>query len=520
MKSAVEMAPDTEAAKVFFDQCAKSEASHVILISSAMVYGASHNNPGLMSESRPAQRNGANPVGAGWAEIESLAASALSGKKLTILRTAAVVARGGADYFSQLLEGRVAVTLAGYDPPLQLLSPEDLARAVCCAIERSEGGVFNVAPRGVIPLKKALRLAGARRAAFPRTIQKAARALLRPLGLARSIGHLDFIRYSWTVSDRRIRTELGYEPERASAEAALEIGGKREPLEFGIRNSEFGMGEDSLSRTPHFAFRIREARFDEFGLDPEYLSKIGRRVFNFLEKRYWRIEVDGLENLPATGGAVLVGVHRGFMPWDGIMFIHQVFQQTGRVPRFLMHPGLVKPPFAFNFMTKIGGVIACQENADFALSRGEMLGVFPEGVGGAFTLYRDAYRIGKFLRNDFVKMALRHRAPIVPFITVGSAEIFPILKKLDWRWWKKKMDWPCLPITPTFPFLPVPLPSKWHTQILAPIQIEQYGEDASDDPRAVRAISDQVRSRMAEAMQSIVRRRKSIFYGSVFEKEA
>ncbi|HEU4390066.1 MAG TPA: 1-acyl-sn-glycerol-3-phosphate acyltransferase [Blastocatellia bacterium] len=492
----IEMTPDLSDAAAVFDRCARNRAGHVILISSALIYGASHSNPGMIGELRPAQRNGANSIGCRWGDLESMASERLRGQRLTILRPAAVLRRGAEDYFSQLLGGRIAVTLPGYDPPLQLLAPQDLARAVRCAVERSTGGVYNVAPDSVIPLRKALQLAGARRTPVPRVIQLVARAALRPFGLARSISHLDFIRYSWTVSNAKIKRELSFAPRRSSAGAVVGINAKRSPF-------------------------VPSMRFDEFGLDPGFLSLLGRMLFGFLEKRYWRIEVDGFEYLPREGGAVLVGVHRGFMPWDGIMMVHQIFQHTGRVPRFLMHPGLVKPPFAFNFMTKIGGIIACQENANYVLARGEMLGVFPEGVGGAFTLYRDAYRIGRFLRNDFVKMALRHRTPIVPFITVGSAEIFPILKKLDWPWWQKRMDWPCFPITPTFPLLPVPLPSKWHTQFLTPLHIErQYGPEAADDPGTVGAISDEVRVRMAAAMRAIVSRRRSIFYGSVFEEEA
>jgi len=205
------------------------------------------------------------------------------------------------------------------------------------------------------------------------------------------------------------------------------------------------------------------------------------------------------------------------MPWDGIIIIHQILRLIGRCPRFLLHPGLVKFPFLANFMTKIGGVIACQENSNRVLERGEILGVFPEGVKGAFSLYRDAYRLGRFLRNDFVKIALRYQAPIVPFITVGSAEIFPILKKIEWSWWKRHTDWPCLPLTPT----PLPLPSKWHTQFLPPIRIEGiYPPTAAEDPVMVRAISQEVRNAMEQAIEKILIRRKSIFYGSVFEEEA
>ena len=193
-------------------------------------------------------------------------------------------------------------------------------------------------------------------------------------------------------------------------------------------------------------------------------------------------------------------------------------QKFGRYPRFLIHPGLIKFPFLFNYMTKLGGIVACQENAAYVLERDEMLGLFPEGIRGAFSLYRDAYKIGKFGRDEYVKLALRHRAPIVPFVTVGSAEIFPILKKWDWAWWKRNTEWPTFPITPTFPFLPpVPLPAKWHTQFLEPIHLEQrYPPEAATDPATVRAISLEVRGVMEKAVGDLLRRRKSIFYGSIF----
>jgi 1-acyl-sn-glycerol-3-phosphate acyltransferase len=261
--------------------------------------------------------------------------------------------------------------------------------------------------------------------------------------------------------------------------------------------------------------------FDDFGMSRPYIAAFGRTLFHFLHRHYWRIEVDGLDRVPREGRGMLVGVHRGFMPWDGVMLLHTVVRGVGRYPRFLIHPGLVKFPFLADYMTKLGGIIACQENADHVLGGGQLLGMFPEGIQGAFTLYRDAYRLGKFGRDEYVKMALRHRAPIIPFVTVGSAEIYPILGKIEWRWFRRLTEWPFLPITPTFPLLPLPLPSKWHTRFLEPMPLDRrYGPDAAQDAEAVRAISQEVRGRMQEALDELRRRRRSIFFGSIFEPPA
>ncbi len=491
-------APDLADAEVVFRQCERSDVKHFILVSSAALYGATPQNPGLISESRAPSRDARFKIAGKWIELEQAAARHFGEDvALTILRPAIVIAPGGADYFTRLFRSRLAFTLPGHDPSLQLLSPEDLAGAVKCAIEQRAAGIYNVTPTGVVPLRKSLRLAGVRRIPVPRTLQRLARGVMSSLGLVHSIDQLDYIRYSWTVSGEKIKNQLGFEPAHSSAEALAEF-------------SKAANGRQLRAKS-------EEPQFDDFGMDTNYISALGRTVFKFLEKYYWRIEIKGLEMVPRKGSLVLVGMHRGFMPWDGIMIIHQMSKLIGRCPRFLMHPGLVTWPFCFNFMTKLGGVIACQENADRMLKRGEILGVFPEGVNGVFTLYRDAYRLGKFGRNDFVKMALRHQAPIIPFVTIGSAEIFPILKKFDWNWWKRRTEWPCLPLTPT----PLPLPSKWHTQFLAPIEIRDvYPAEAAADPGTVRAISAEVRSRMEAAIETILSRRKSIFFGSVFEQEA
>jgi 1-acyl-sn-glycerol-3-phosphate acyltransferase/nucleoside-diphosphate-sugar epimerase len=502
------IAPNLEDAELIFQQCARAGIRKFVLLSSAMIYGCSPHNEGLLPETRPILRSELNSVAGAWHDLEALALSyfgesSKTGAELTILRPVAVLVPRGEDYFSRLFRSRIAITLPGHDPTMQLLSPRDLAQAVRCVIEKGKPGVFNVAPKSVITLRAALRLVGARRVPVSRVLQRVVRNAAARAVSTDPIEQLDYIRYSWTVSDEKIRNELSCSPQRSAAEGVAEF--------FLEEKGETVQDENTL---------VLQREFDDFGMDKHYIAAYGRTLFKFLHDYYWRVEAKGLDHVPRQGRAVLVGMHRGFMPWDGVMALHLMVQKLRRYPRFLIHPGLIKFPFLFNYMTKLGGIIACQKNAAYVLGRDEMLGVFPEGIRGAFSLYRDAYKVGRFGRDDFVKLALRHRAPIVPFVTVGSAEIFPILKKVDWGWWKRQTEWPSFPITPTFPFLPpVPLPAKWHTQFLAPIHIEdRYPPEAADDPATVRAISLEVRGVMEGAIGEMLVRRKSIFYGSIFEE--
>lgn len=496
--------PDLTEAEAVFEECARAGLGKIIVLSSAAIYKPDSHNTGLLSEASLTVRKEDASIGGQWSKFEALAEKhlgSLAETKLTILRPTPVLIQGRTDYFSRLFARPFAVILPGHDPSIQLLSPNDLVEAVGCAIVKSASGVYNVAPDGVIPLRAALRLAGSKRLPLSRLLQRLVRPVLASAGLAAPLEQLEYVRYSWTISNRKIKHELGFIPRRSSAEVLLD---------FAQANPDRSLAAASGDSAT--------LEFDDFGMDKGYIAAYGRTLFNFLARYYWRIEVDGLGNVPGEGRAVLAGIHRGFMPWDAVMTLHLLARRAGRYPRFLIHPGLIKFPFLFNFHTKLGGVVACRENADYMLEHDQLLGIYPEGIRGAFSLYRDAYRLGKFGRDDYVKIALRNRAPIIPFVTVGSAEIFPIFGKIDWHWWKRVTEWPFFPVT-TFPLLPLPLPSKWHIQFLPPLHIEeQYPPEAADDAATVRLISKEVRDQMEEAIQKILSRRKSIFYGSVFRQ--
>jgi len=100
---------------------------------------------------------------------------------------------------------------------------------------------------------------------------------------------------------------------------------------------------------------------------------------------------------------------------------------------------------------------------------------------------------------------------------VGSAEIFPILGKVKSKFWQRYAEWPFIPLTPTFPILPIPLPAKWHTLFLPPLHVERtYPPEAAHDRSVVKAIGLEVRKGMQQAIDEILSRRRSIFWGSTF----
>ncbi len=507
------LGPDLDDARAFLAACGASRVPlRVVLVASTAVCEPSHRHPGFVSEARAVALRPKNRLARRWLELEAMAVEAAGASPhvaLAILRAAPLAAADCGEFLPRLIASRLAPALAGYDPSVQLLAAEDLAAAIACllaapaasaAAADTAPAVYQIVPRGTVPVRAAIRLAGNRQLRLPWGLQRLARAVLAPLGLAAAADQLAYARYPATVAGDRAARELGFTARWSSAEAAMAM---RRPAA-------------ASEATP----AVAAPEFDPYGMDRGYIDAYRRTLFGFLHDRYWRVEWRGLEHVPRQGAAVLAGVHRGFMPWDGCMLLHLVARELGRYPRFLIHPALVKFPFLANYMTKLGGILACRENADFVLRRGELLGMFPEGIHGAFTMYRDAYRLGKFGRDEYVRMALRNRAPIVPFVTVGSAEIFPIWGRLDARIVRRTTEWPFLPLGPNFPFPGLPLPSKWHTRFLAPLEVQRdHPPEAADDPAIVAAIGGIVRARMEEAMAAMLARRRSLFRGSVFAPE-
>jgi 1-acyl-sn-glycerol-3-phosphate acyltransferase len=478
------MIPDLAEADSTFRGLAQNRNGRVVVLSSSLIYGTGPGRLALVSETYSPPRQRTHSISHAWRSLEMLAFRHFNQPEITILRPVTIIPSEA--WLSRLLRSRFVLTLPGHDANLQLLSLSDLAQAIRCVLSHNRPGIFNVAPDHAVPMHTAIRIAGSNRIPVPRTL----------LRLAKRADTLDYLRYPWTVSNQKIKQELGFSPAKTSLMALVEA-----------RNHGSGL----TAPEPHF---------DEFGMDRGYIQFYSKTLFKFLSDYYWRTEEIGLENIPTRGRGLLVGMHRGFMPWDGVMALHSVVRKTGRYPRFLVHSGLLKFPFLANFMTKLGGVVACQESAERILSSDELLGVFPEGIQGAFTRYRDAYTLQSFGRDAFVKLALLHRAPIVPFVTVGSAEIFPILAKIASKLWNRYTEWPCIPLTPTFPLLPIPLPSKWHTRFLPPIHVERlYPPEAAYDRSIVKAISREVRSNMQQAIDEMLARRRSVFFGSVFESE-
>ncbi len=262
--------------------------------------------------------------------------------------------------------------------------------------------------------------------------------------------------------------------------------------------------------------RSRSEEVDDFGLDPAYESKV-RPIAEFLYRRYFRAKTSGIENLPAQGRCIVVANHSGTLPLDGLMLRTALHLETAgaRDLRWLAEDFLFYLPFAGVFMNRVGAVRACQENAERLLGKEHTVAVFPEGVQGIKKLYRERYRLQRFGRGGYIRLALRMRAPIVPCAIVGAEETNPLLYRVEYL--ANLVGLPYIPVTPTFPLLGplglLPAPSRWRLTFGEPVSLEHYGPEAAEDHVLVGSLSDRVRGTIQSMLDSGVRERRSVWFG-------
>jgi 1-acyl-sn-glycerol-3-phosphate acyltransferase len=249
--------------------------------------------------------------------------------------------------------------------------------------------------------------------------------------------------------------------------------------------------------------------------DPDFTRQLKNAVGPIV-KRYFRAEVNGLDAIPASGGALVVSNHSGgvFTP-DVFVFAPAFYDAFGydRPLYILAHYGVLLGPLG-DLLSRGGGIEASRDNAAKALQTGGVVLVFPGGDYDAFRPTRTANTIDFQGRTGYVRTAIETGVPIVPAVSIGGQETQFFLARGDAlakMLGLHRIRLKALPLTFGFPFglttvLPpnLPLPTKIVVQVLEPIDVAaQFGGDPDVDE-----VDAHVRSVMQTALDELGRQRR------------
>ncbi|MFI8948922.1 lysophospholipid acyltransferase family protein [Streptomyces sp. NPDC053750] len=255
---------------------------------------------------------------------------------------------------------------------------------------------------------------------------------------------------------------------------------------------------------------------DDFGYDAELTDQVLMSLLRPVYEKYFRVEVKGVENIPAEGGALIVANHSGTLPLDGLMMQVAVHDHhpADRHLRLLAADLVFVLPVVNELARKLGHTLACAEDAERLLAQGELVGVMPEGFKGIGKPFGERYKLQRFGRGGFVSTALRQGTPIIPCSIVGAEEIYPMIGNA--KTLARLLGFPYFPLTPTFPWLgplgAVPLPTKWTIQFGEPIRTDGYPPEAAEDPMLMFNLTDQVREQIQHTLYKLLVQRRSVFF--------
>ncbi len=191
---------------------------------------------------------------------------------------------------------------------------------------------------------------------------------------------------------------------------------------------------------------------DEWGRS-ERVRELVRTLYDPIYRHWFRVEWEGLEKIPANGGALIVANHAGAIPSDAPAIMHGIESELGRAVYGLAEFIFRDLPLIGTGWARNGGVTAQPDNAYRLLREQQQLVlVFPEGTKGTGKVYNERYRLRRFGRGGFVEIAMRAGVPIIPIAVVGAEESMPILFKMPAV--AKAIGVPYFPVTANMLLLP------------------------------------------------------------------
>lgn len=257
----------------------------------------------------------------------------------------------------------------------------------------------------------------------------------------------------------------------------------------------------------NFFEKPTEKIFNLKELDKEtLLYRIMPRFLLEIAHKYFRIQVEGAENIPHRGHAIIAPNHSGYTGFDALLLGHEIYKNTGRIPRVLTHHLWFITKATAIPAQKMGFLEATMNNGLNLLKKNQLIILFPEGEYGNFKPSTKAYALQEFKRG-FVRMALMTQSPIIPTIIIGAEETHINLRQLKFT---KYLIGGVLPL----PLNVIPLPAKWKIKFLEPIHLP-YKPDACNDIELVHEVASDIREKMQKSINEELAKRDFIYINGI-----
>jgi nucleoside-diphosphate-sugar epimerase len=202
-------AANVRGAQTVLTAAAAGRVGRVVLVTSAMVYGARPENPVPLAESAPLHADPDGSVAGDLLEIEHLARRAPRvhpGLSVTVVRPAALVDGSADSLAARHFDSARLLTVKGAAPRWQFCHLDDLVGALELAIAGDVAGDFAVGCDGWLEQDEVERISGLRRIELPAGLTFATAQRLHRVGINPAPVHdLAYLVYPWVVDCQALR---------------------------------------------------------------------------------------------------------------------------------------------------------------------------------------------------------------------------------------------------------------------------------------------------------------------------
>jgi len=254
----------------------------------------------------------------------------------------------------------------------------------------------------------------------------------------------------------------------------------------------------------NFFKKPNEKVFNLKELSPDtLLYKVFPRFFMELLKKYFRLEIIGLENIPKKGPVIIAPNHSGFAGFDAMILAYIIQQNTKRLPRVMTHHLWFLTETTALPAHKLGFTEATYDNGVKLLKKNSLIVLFPEGEQGNFKPSSERYQLQEFKRG-FIRMAIETGAQIVPTIVLGAEETNINLQTLKFTKFLRGLIIP-------LPLNIIPLPAKWKIVFEKPLQLH-FAPEKVKDSELCHELANEIQESMQKKISAELKKRGSGYF--------
>lgn len=249
----------------------------------------------------------------------------------------------------------------------------------------------------------------------------------------------------------------------------------------------------------------------------ERMRQLARQLFGPVYRHWFRAEWDGMDKIPASGGALLVANHAGAIPPDAPVIMHGIEEERQRAVYGLAADMFRAVPVVGTLWARMGGVSAHPDNALRLLREGQLVLVFPEGTKGTGKTLDQRYRLRRFGRGGFVEIAMRAGVPVVPVAVVGAEEAMPMVTKVPAL--ARLLRLPYVPITANHLLLGPVLgtlayfPAKFRLKVLDPVFFDVPPDQERYSRSRIMEEAETIRVHLQDTLYDMLADRASVWWG-------